>query len=858
METFGEWLQRQRKQRRLTREELASRVGCSISALQKIEQGDRRPSAQIAELIANCLEVPLEERSIFVRVARGELSVDRLPTASKSVTTLGIPSLKTNLPIFPTPLIGRELELDQLNHLLRDPQCRLLTLVGPGGIGKTRLAIEVASSMLDVFADGMYFVPFASADSTHYIIPVIADSIGFAFHQTSHDDPNSQLFNYLKEKQILLLIDSLEHLLTELGIEILANLLAYAPQVKLLATSHESLGLQHEWIFEVQGLTVPESINNEGHAQNTSVELFLQRARRAHVGYNFTVRDYPSILRICQLVDGMPLGIELAAAWVRTLSCDEIAREIERDLDFLAVSARDIPARHRSMRAVFEHSWNLLTQEEQRILLQLSVFRGGFRREAVEQVAEASLSVLSTLVTKSLIRRSGAGRYDLHEVIRQFATERLAGNPEELIETQARHGRYYLMYFSQADERLRSSVQRETLADLNVEMDNFRVAWDWAIVQKESTLIEQTLRTFFRVYDTLGRYQEGLDTLDRALNTLETSYGHSQSDRSIQVTLGHLLAIRSWMAYRLANYGQAQKMLDHSLEILRPLNEPQVLVESITYLGRVMEMTGNYTRAFELYSEGLELATTINDRWFMAVCLTLHTALVGLTLGTLKAEVTYERLKSAVSDWRLIGDPRLIALSLDFLSRSALRLGRYDEARAALEENIELNSSIGFNWGLGTAIRGLGKIAQAQEEHQQAVEMFRKSLDIFNQLGGNWYVARVLAEMGESVLAQGNEVEAGRIWREALNIARDINGAPVALEALAGFARLKAKQGDREHALQLLLIVISHPACLQVTKNRVIVLRVELERQLTPAQIEAIQTRAVEKTFEAVVEDLLK
>ncbi len=326
---------------------------------------------------------------------------------------------------------------------------------------------------------------------------------------------------------------------------------------------------------------------------------------------------------------------------------------------------------------------------------------------------------------------SAPGRCDLHELLQQFAAEHAAERPDEQAVTQARHGRYYLTFFGQADERLRSSAQREALTELTAEMGNFRLAWEWAVAHCEFALIEQTMRTFFRLYDTRSWFQEGLDTLDRAVDALEMAHGHSPPDRTDQVALGHLLGTRSWLAYRLANYEQVQRMLERSLEILRPLNEPHVLLESITYLGRVMEVTGNYARALELYSEGLEMATAIGDRWFKAVCLTLHTALVGLTHGMVKPEITHERLQSVVADWRRIGDPRSTAFGLRIFNQSASVLGRYEEARAALEESVALNSSVGDRWGLGSAYRGLGVIAQAQGDHSQAVDMFRKSLATF-------------------------------------------------------------------------------------------------------------------------------
>jgi len=299
-------------------------------------------------------------------------------------------------------------------------------------------------------------------------------------------------------------------------------------------------------------------------------------------------------------------------------------------------------------------------------------------------------------------------------------------------------------------------------------------------------------------------------------------------------------------------------MLERSLEILRPLNESRVLVEAITFFGMVMELTGDYARALEHYSEGLEIAKEIGDRWFAALCLTCITGLVGITHIMVEPEIAHEQMQSAMAEWRAIGDPRLIAIGLNNLSLSALRLGQYNEARAALEESVGLSISIGDRYGLGFAYRGLGIIAQAQGEHQQAMDMFHKSLDTLTELGARQDVARVLAEMGRSIFALGNDAEAGRVWGESLRLAIETRGTFIALEALVGLASLQAKQGDREQALELLLIVLNHPASYQASKDRATRLRTELEAQLPRPQVEVAQARAQARTFEAVVDEALK
>lgn len=858
--TFGEWLRQSRNELRLTREEFAKRVGCSVSALRKIEDGERRPSSQIAELIANCLNVPSAERSTFVRVARGELNVERLSPVSKSIAGPRVSSAstasapRTNLPVLPTPLIGRQREVEELSQLLRDSLCRLLTLVGPGGVGKTRLAIETASQVQGIFADGVYFVPLAPVNTTRFIVPVVADAIGFAFQSASSADPKTQLFNYLKEKQVLLLTDNLEHLLTEPGIELLAELLANAPQVKLLATSRESGGLQGEWVYEVQGLPIPESGHAERSAQNTSVELFLQRARRAHVGFNATVEDYPAIVRICQLVDGMPLGIELAAAWVRTLSCDEIAGEIERGLDFLSVSARDLPARHRSMRAVFEHSWKLLTEEEQGVLLRLSVFRGGFRRDAAEAVAEATLSVLSTLVTKSMIQRSGAGRYDLHELIRQFAAEQLADRPEEQTATQARHGSHYLTYFSQADGRLRSLTQRETLAELTAEMDNFRTAWDWAITHHDITRLCQVSATLWYLFELRSWFAEGEAIFRNAAETIQARAPEIKPSDDTLAAVNALRAHSAYFSFRLGKSDVAYADLLPSATYLQSSTDQFAGMYALWYLGLVCWHLGKLEETNESLRVSLEIARACGEQWYESM--------VGQFIGIIaldKGEYDQARryLTEALASARKMGDPTLIAHILGFLSLTILAMGKTAEAEKFLRESLTLTQEIGYRHGIGNALDGLGLVAQMTSP-QEARTLFAASCDVFREIGDLRSLSRVLSHQGINSIALGDITDAQNSFIAVLHLAREGGYMPYALDALAGLAMMWAKNSNAERALELVIHILQHPAATHDAKSRAEILRAELELQLTRQQVETAQARAQAKTFEAAVDEVLK
>jgi len=385
-----------------------------------------------------------------------------------------------NLPVMLTNFIGREREVDALKKLLEDE--RLVTITGIGGIGKTRLALQAAVEVLEEYKDGGFFVPLAALTSANNIITAAAGAMGFTFSRK--EEPRIQLLNYLHPKSILLIFDNFEHLLS--GTTLIREILEQAPKARMLFTSRERLAISGEITFPVEGLDLPAADDAVYAESFSALQLFLESARRADSKFKLRDEDKPAAVRICRLLDGSPLGIELAAAWVRVLSCEEIAREIAINLDFLSSAAPDVPPRLRSLRAAFEYSWKLLSAEERRVFRKLGVFRGGFTRESARAVAGADLSVLSALVNKGLIRRSLGGRFDLHAILHQYAVEKLAALPHENDTTLDRHCAYFTDYLHKREQALQGNEDDlPALAELNVEFDNIRVALSRAIEKKK-------------------------------------------------------------------------------------------------------------------------------------------------------------------------------------------------------------------------------------------------------------------------------------------------------------------------------------------------------------------------------------
>jgi len=723
--SFGRWLQKRRKALDMTREEFAQKVGCSASTLRKLETEERRPSKQLAELIANNLEIPEEHRTTFIRIARGELSAWKLksPLPLPNVDLLqSSQTFSNSIPIPPTPLIGRESELSVLRQMLADPQCRLITLVGPGGIGKTRLAVEVACDQYDKYENGTVFIQMAGLISPSLIAPSIANALGLTIQGAI--DPKRQLINHLRNKQVLLVLDNAEHLLG--GVNLFSEIIESAPRVQILSTSRESLNLRSEWLFEVKGLPLPRSEEDAEFDKNSAVTLFLQRANQATPGFKLKDEDRAAILRICKIVEGIPLAIELSAVWTRTLSCRDIASEIEKSLDFLSMNVRDIPERHRSLRAVFDHSWKLLSDVERLILMKLSVFQGGFTRDMVEQVTETDLASLLALVSKSLIQRIGEKRYGMHEMVRQYAFTQLSLT-DEIKHAYSMHLRVFVGLAETIEPELTRSSQSRWLMYMDTEYENFRTALNWAF---ESGDIESTLRltgALWRFWYMRSRLTEGSQWLEKALQIAGTT--------APAVLLGKVLNGAGLLAYYQGNYDHAKRLLEDCLALQTSLSEHEVAHAQLT-LALVFHDQLDYTRASSLYNDTLQRFHQLNDDYGIIRTLNAQGALA-LDIGDLDAANKYFAECLALA--RKCRDKENVAVALTNLGWTAAIRGNR-EVIELCQEAVTLFIELGNKLGVAFSLEGVAAGFVIAGQVDRAVKLLgsarslRKAIDA--SLGG--------------------------------------------------------------------------------------------------------------------------
>jgi predicted ATPase/DNA-binding SARP family transcriptional activator len=741
-----------------------------------------------------------------------------------------------NLPAEVTPFVGREREIADLVARLQEPGVRLLTLVGAGGIGKTRLALAVAQAILDSgfsildlpdeaasptnpkskienpkYADGVCFVTLAPLTEAGAIGASIAAALGL---ELRGGDPDQTLFQALHNKRMLLVLDNFEHLLE--GVGLVTAILQRAPGVQILATSRERLALRGEHLYPVAGLggaagqTVAEAL------VSASVRLFVQSAQRAQVSFQLNPHNVANVVRICRLVGGAPLALELAAAWVGTLPLHTIASEIEQRADFLAIDWRDAPERQRSLRAVFEWSWKLLNEEERRVLRAVSVFRGGFGAAAAQRVAGASWAVLTSLTHKSLLRwdetQGDEGRYDFHELVCQFAARQLTA--DELAAAEAQHSHYYLTYVAMREQRMARHEPRQAAAEIQSEIDNIRQAWGWAARQQSLSDLDASAFTLWQFYHFTGFWAEGAGTFQLAAEWTRRRFVSDresvpgQAPLSSQALLSKLLAIHASLLISLSKHDQA---LAHAREAIA-LGEGGVSVEGETlgYLvsGQALRRKGQDRAAHAQLEQAIQLAQRYQQgERFYETFPEIETRAYGWLCSIALSPVRDFVAARYYSEQRLLvcrrwGKLYAEAIALTDLVDIAKALGDLTSARSECQRVLQLAQSVGNRWLQAISSRDLGEIHTLLGEYSpaytstlQALTLFREVGDAVNQLSTLTALGHLCTLMGAYDLAH----EWFEHFRLGMTAVEGLTGE--LLDSLLALTLLAHFQGDERQAL---------------------------------------------------------
>lgn len=755
-----------------------------------------------------------------------------------------------HIPYQGTPFFGRQKELNEIVDLLSAPQCRLVTLIGIGGIGKTRLAVESAqaflskngmvSSSVALFTDGIVFVPLASIDTADQIIPTLAHFLGFSFY--GKESPKQQLLNYLRAKSMLLIFDNFEHILE--GGHLLTDLLAVAPHIKVVVTSRERLRLPEEWLVAIDGMVYPtedsgvnvDTVTVEP-SQYSALELFIQRAKRVYAQFSYE-KNLDYMVRLCQLVEGMPLGLELAAAQTRLHSCREIVEQLAENLAFLNSNRLDIPKRHRSLHAVFTYSWQLLTDVEQIVLHRLTIFRGGFTQKEAQVVTQASPNMLASLLDKSLLQRNVNARFDLHETLRQFLQEM---RPVEAV-IQERHSAYYLNFLRSHEQALRGSELQIALEEITVALDNIRMAWEWSVSQAKIEQIEMSIKAFAEVFRYRGSIHEGALHFRLALERLESYLPEGEQNKRYHAQLLARLAVaQSCFLYRLAKYEEAlaslekaesfnqllptqeitlsiylekgrvlwgkgendlaQQVAETALQICDLIGDVPVKISILSLLGNIQLRYGEYEQASSYYQEALTLCLETNNL-SEEVGILNGLAIIAFYQGM------YDESRSFFEDTlkvsRQLGNRSREGIALSNLGNVAHIQGFFAEAQLAYESSIAICRQIGNRVMEVTALNNLGQVSHFQGQHEKAYALLSESLQIREEIGDRPGQVDTLNNLGLVALNTGDFPEAQKFLNQAIDLAREIGSKRLEMMILDCLGQTALRQGSYQDAHSLL------------------------------------------------------
>jgi predicted ATPase/DNA-binding XRE family transcriptional regulator len=702
------------------------------------------------------------------------------------------------LPFQPTRFVGRVTELAEIDALLGNPACRLLTLVGTGGIGKTRLAIEVATHQTEKFQDGVVFVDLAPVSTPNNIVSAIGGSLKLSF--SGQTNPREHLFEYLQKRHTLLLLDNFEHLLE--GVELVSEILVGAPHVSILVTSREQLNLSAEWLFDVGGLSYPlgdqRSLSaSKDLAEYSAVQLFIQRAIQVQSVFPLSDATLAMIVSICQHVDGMPLAIELAAANLRVLPMVEIEEQIHSNLDALTTTLRDIPPRHRSLRAVFDHSWNLLSKEEQVLFSRLSVFHGGSTAAAAMQVAGATLPAIMMLVDKSLLRPVTAKghtepRFALLEPLRDYALEKMAaqGDADAL---QRSHASYYLALAEEIDAHWDSPRSDAAIEQLDAEYDNLRAALQWARDGGEHLLGLRLAGALWRFWRRRDYFSEGRAWLEEFLALSDVT-----PDATAMAVRLRALNGAAWLASLQPDFADAARLFEQSMALRRAFGETQSEVGLLDNAARAWRSAGEYQRATPLMEEALEQRRALGDRGSFSVGgLGYSLYELGLVLREqgdfVRATALFEE---CVEFHRTLEDRVGVSIGLLGLSDVARDQGNIREIRKFAEKSLAIMRELGMHLTVGFALNNLALAAYLDDDLTRAFGLAGESVSLYRAQKADTKLAEVLVTLGRILRAQGELATAQKTLTEALQLALAVGPRLTAVTALEALAGVRIEQGE--------------------------------------------------------------
>lgn len=743
-----------------------------------------------------------------------------------------------SLPPSTTPFVGRESELEALGNLLSDPDCRLLTLHGPGGVGKTRLAIQAAQEQRGIFRDGVYYIPLLFVNRVELLLTAVAQALGFSFF--GNEDPQEQLLRFVERKHMLWVLDNLEQLLPLPADNFLSQVYRRAPGIAVIATSRQRLNLSGEVLFPVEGLSFPPQPDFADPGKFEAVQLFSSLAQRVRPDFNLVGdQDRDSVAGICRLLEGLPLGLELAAAFIWKQTPAEVFANLSSDLPSLASASVDVSERHKSLSTACEISWRLLSPEEQRSLSSFSVFRGGFESEIALQAGGASPALISSLLEKSLLRRAPTGRYDIHEVIRQFAAEKLAADSERKSLACTAHALGYAAFLKARLALLKSARQSLVLEEIAREWENIIQAWDWLVQGSNASAVADCADAIFSFCTIRTRYREGIDLFTRAIAHLECSPAllakvltyqgalafRIQANDLCAAALGRALDIfashpaptdqalclvyASGLAFRRKNPALARQYCEHSLELYDGTDDAWGRSFALYQMGLLESRAGHVKEAQGAFLTSLQLACDIGDLRRQIGPLNMLGDLACLSGDYSQAETYFTESFRASQE---IGDAYNTGQALINLGTVHHSNGDFDRAKQCYQESLSILREIGDLGNQALVMANLGELALARTAFAESITYLKQGLLLAEQAGDEWAVLVCWINLCEAALGQEDQASAREYLGQTLPMAAQSAQPALMLRALLQLGRYYLLDGQPERAIHLFALVIHHEA----------------------------------------------